>query len=45
MTADPPLIVDDFVRLGANVENTTATIARRIVAVHWIVVSHAVTDI
>ena len=40
MTADPPLIVDDFVRLGANVENTTATIARRIVAMVWIVIKH-----
>jgi hypothetical protein len=38
-----PFIVDYFVRFIANVENTTAAIARRIVAIHWIMVFHNYT--
>jgi hypothetical protein len=40
-TAANPIVADHFVRRIANVEYIAATIARRIVAVHWIKVSHA----
>ena len=40
-TAANPIVADHFVRRIANVEYIAATIARRIVAVVWIKVSHA----
>ena len=44
-TAANPIITDHFVRFIANVENATATIADRVIAIVWIKVSHAVTAI
>jgi len=39
-TAANPIVAYDFVRRIANVEYIAATIARRIVAIHWIVIKH-----
>ena len=44
-TAANPIVVDHFVRFIANVEDTTAAIADRVIAIVWIKVSHAVTAI
>ncbi len=40
-----PIVADDFVWLITSIENTTATIADRVIAIVWIKVSHAVTAI
>ena len=43
--ANPIFLIDPFVRFVANVENTTAAIADRVIAIVRIKVSHAVTAI
>lgn len=39
-TANPIFLINPFVRLVANVENTTAAVADRVIAIVWIKISH-----